>query len=198
MNFNLEQNFVLENEYVSLRPLTINDYEHLLPFALNEPETWEYSLISAAGKDGLKSYLDNALKARQDGREYPFIIFDKKTNEYAGSTRFYDIQPYHKTLLLGYTWLGEKFRGTGLNKQCKFLLLEYAFEKLGAARVEFRANANNEVSIAAMKSIGCRVEGILRSHLNHPSGERRNSIILSILKNEWIDDVKEKLSLKLI
>jgi len=94
---------------------------------------------------------------------------------------------------LGYTWYGEKFRGTGLNKNCKFLLLEFAFEQLGAVRVEFRADARNDTSIAAMKSIGCKAEGILRSHLPMQEGGRRDSIILSILKDEWESEVKENL-----
>jgi RimJ/RimL family protein N-acetyltransferase len=94
---------------------------------------------------------------------------------------------------LGYTWYGEKFRGTGLNKHCKFLMLRFAFETLDAIRVEFRADARNERSIAAMKSIGCIPEGILRSNMPLYGGGRRDSIVLSILKNEWESGVKENL-----
>jgi len=117
----------------------------------------------------------------------------KKTNSYAGSTRFYDIQLANKCLQLGFTWYGKNYQGTGLNKNCKYLLLEFAFEKLNIERVEFRADNSNEKSIAAMKSIGCKVEGILRSNGVRPNGERRDSIILSILKQEWKNSVKENL-----
>lgn len=185
--------YLLENEVVRLTPLHADDHKHLLPFALNEPELWKYSLFSAAGNEGLKSYIEKALAAREEGIEYPFIVFDKRTNEYAGSTRFYDIQPGNKMLQLGYTWYGKKFQGSGLNKNCKLLLLQFAFEELKMERVEFRADNRNEKSIAAMKSIGCVQEAVLRSHAITPTGERRDSIVLSILKQEWVDVVKEKL-----
>ena len=73
------------------------------------------------------------------------------------------------------------------------MLLQFAFETLGIERVEFRADANNARSIAAMKAIGCKVEGILRSNVPMHTGKRRDSIILSILKEEWENDVKPKL-----
>ena len=129
--------------------------------------------------------------------EYPFIVFDKNTQQYAGSTRFYDIQVANKTLQLGYTWYGKAFQGTGLNKNCKLLLLQFAFEELGMERVEFRADNNNERSKAAMKSIGCMEEGVLRSHAPYITGVRRDSVILSILKSEWDGSVKEKLIKKI-
>ena len=167
--------YVLEDDRVLLRPLKLGDYENLLPFALNEPDLWKYSLITAAGEEGLANYLDIALEARTAGKEYPFIVFDKQTNEFAGSTRFYDINPAFKTVQLGYTWYGKKFQRTGLNRHCKFLLLCFAFEDLGMERVEFRADNNNERSIAAMKSIGCKVEGVLRSHMptRDPNSKKR-------------------------
>ncbi|AYL95773.1 GNAT family N-acetyltransferase [Mucilaginibacter celer] len=195
--FNPEANYILEDDRVTLRPLTADDPEHLLPFALNEPDTWNYSLTSAAGEDGMKAYIWAAINARAAGKEYPFIVFDKATGQYAGCTRFYDIQPANQTLQLGYTWYGEKFRGTGLNKHCKYLMLQFAFEKLNMQRVEFRADARNQRSIAAMKSIGCTVEGILRSNMPLADGTRRDSIVLSILKSEWEHEVKQKLKSRL-
>jgi RimJ/RimL family protein N-acetyltransferase len=197
LNFNQKEEYIIQDERVLLRPLKETDLEFLLPFALNEPDTWKYSYISACGHEGMKNYVDTALEAKTSGKEYPFIVFDKQTQSYAGSTRFYDIQPALQTLQLGYTWYGEKFRGTGLNKHCKFLLLELAFEILNAERVEFRADARNDRSIAAMKSIGCTPEGILRGNMPLEDGTRRDSIVLSILKNEWGSKVKENLKSRL-
>ena len=195
---NYQHNYILEDDHVMLRLLIEEDYNNLLPFSLNEPETWKYSLIGAEGEEGLKNYVSIALKEWKKEKEYPFIVFDKLTNEYAGSTRFYDINEEFKTLQLGYTWYGKKFRGTKLNKHCKFLLLSFAFENLGMERVEFRADNNNERSIAAMKSIGCKVDGVLRSNTPTRDGAiRRDSIVLSILKQEWFYDVKDKLKAQL-
>ena len=196
--FDTTQEYILENDRVLLHPLKLEDYENLLPFALNEPELWKYSLITAAGEDGLANYLDIALEARTARKEYPFIVFDKQRNGYAGSTRFYDINPVFKSLQLGYTWYGKNFQRTGLNRHCKFLLLSFAFEDLGMERVEFRADNDNERSVAAMKAIGCKVEGVLRSHMPTRNPEvRRDSIILSILKDEWFGGAKENLEEKL-
>lgn len=196
LNFDKDQDYTLEDDVILLRPLQKEDYTHLLPISLTEPETWEYSSKSAAGKEALRAYIDEAVGQRTEGREYPFIVFDKITNRYAGSTRFYDIQINNAALQLGYTWYGKDFRGTGLNKHCKLLLLKLAFETLGAERVEFRADNRNERSIAAMKSIGCTIEGVIRSHMPLGDGTRRDSIILSILKDEWFASVKEELKRK--
>jgi RimJ/RimL family protein N-acetyltransferase len=191
------ENVVLEDEKVLLRPLQKTDIEFLLPFALNEPETWAYSLISPAGKDGMIEYINETIKQRDEKKEYAFIVFDKTTNSYAGCTRFYDIQLNNLTTQLGYTWYGKDFRKTGLNRHCKLLMLTYAFEEWKMERVEFRADARNEKSVNAMKAIGCTVEGILRSNNVIASGGRRDSIILSILKIEWFNGVKENLLKKI-
>jgi RimJ/RimL family protein N-acetyltransferase len=191
------ENLVLENEKVLLCPLQFSDLPSLLPFALQEPDTWTYSLTSPAGAAGMEKYIGETIHLRDAQKEYPFIVFDKQAGAYAGSTRFYDIQLNNQTTQLGYTWYGKQFRRTGLNRHCKWLMLTYAFETWGMERVEFRADARNEKSIQAMKAIGCTVEGILRSHAVISTGGRRDSIVLSILKSEWADSVKEQLRQKI-
>ena len=195
--FEFEKDFILEDEIALLRPLQKNDYEHLITFALNEPELWKYSMVPANGAEAMLRYIESAAEARRTFKEYPFIIFDKRTQQYAGSTRFYDIQLTNKSLQLGYTWYGKSFQGTGLNKHCKFLMLSFAFEKMAMERVEFRADNENERSKAAMKSIGCTVEGVIRSSSFKVDVSRRDSILLSILKEEWVQNIKEKLRSKL-
>lgn len=198
MNFDLFSETLLETDRVLLRPLEVTDAEHLMDISLHEPETWEFSLVKADGQANLEKYIQLALKAKETEKEFPFVVYDKQSGKYAGSTRFYDINFEFKTLQLGYTWYGKDFRGTGLNKHCKYLLLRFAFETFGMERVEFRADANNQRSIAAMKSIGCTVEGILRSHMpTYGSEIRRESIILSILREEWFDKVKVNLEKQL-
>lgn len=197
LDYDLNADYILEDERVLLRPLLESDYDNLLPFALNEPDTWKYSYLSARGEDGMRRYIKDALDNKAAGKEYAFIVYDKQSQSYAGSTRFYDILPTWQTVQLGYTWYGERFRGTGLNKHCKFLLLQLAFETLNALRVEFRADARNAHSIAAMKSIGCVPEGILRNNMPLQEGGRRDSIVLSILKEEWEGSVKELIKNKM-
>lgn len=191
--FDFSANYILEDDFVKLRPLTESDYELLLSFALNELDIWKYSLVSVAGAEGLKNYIQTALNARAEKKEYAFIVFDKRQQKYAGCTRFYDMQLDKQTLQLGYTWYGSQFQGTGLNKHCKFLLLQFAFENMEMERVEFRADSSNKRSIKAMQSIGCTVEGVLRSHAPTLNGSRRDTIVLSILKDEWFGALKKAL-----
>ena len=188
---------LLENERVLLRELTASDYPHLLPFALTEPDTWQYSLVSAAGAEPMQHYIDTAIAAQTAGNEMPFIVYDKQAAAYAGCTRLYTINRVHSTVSLGYTWYGAAFRQTGLNRHCKLLLLTYTFETLGFERVEFRADVHNARSIAAMKAIGCVEEGVLRSD-RAKDNERCSSIVLSILREEWLHGGKEKLIAKIV
>jgi len=190
MKFNFKEKYILENEIVRLQPLEILDFEFLLEYSENEPEIWRFNANGASGKDNLEKYIANAIKNRENEKDYPFIVFDKRENKYVGSTRFYEMQLLNKTLDLGYTWYGKKSQGTGLNKNCKYLMLEFAFEKMEMERVGFGANSKNERSINAMKSIGCKVEGIIRNCSTDASGERIDAIKLSILKNEWDESVK--------
>lgn len=193
MDFDFNQNLILEDDVVLLRPLQLEDIENLVSFSENETDIWTYSSLPVIGRENMTEYIRLAVAQREKHVEFPFIVFDKRSGEYAGSTRFYDIQLQNQTLQLGYTWYGERFHGTGLNKHCKLLLLSYAFEEMGMQRVEFRANNLNKHSIAAMKSIGCTIEGVLRSNMKNPDGTRRDSIILSILKDEWFGSVKAHL-----
>lgn len=86
---NYQEEYVLQDDQALLRLLREDDHKNLLPFSLNEPDTWKYSLVSAEGGEGLKNYMATALQAWEEEKEYPFIVFDKLTNKYAGSTRFY-------------------------------------------------------------------------------------------------------------
>lgn len=198
MSFDFGSDLILEDERVLLRPLQLSDVENLSYLSENEPELWKYSLVRAGGsREHLENYIRIAIENRENRTEFPFVVFDKQSQRFVGSTRFYDINFITESLQLGYTWYSKSVHGTGLNKHCKFLLLEFAFETLKMERVEFRADAENVRSIAAMKSIGCTVEGILRNHQPKPEGGRRDSIILSILKHEWFNHVKTNLKNRL-
>lgn len=189
-NFDFSKDYVLEDDRVMLRPITQQDAMVLSEYVKNEPEIWQFSLVAIQKVEDLEGYIKTALQSRLDKTAYPFIVFDKASQSYVGSTRFYDMQMAFETTQLGYTWYSKKVWGTGLNAHCKFLLLQFAFEQMNLIRVEFRADNDNKRSIAAMQKIGCKVEGILRSHLPRPDGTRRDSIVLSITQEEWNSQVK--------
>ncbi|MBQ0117765.1 MAG: GNAT family N-acetyltransferase [Flavobacterium sp.] len=195
--FESKKDYILENDFVKLIALKELHFDDLLEFTMNEPEIWEYSMVKANTPENLKFYLNRAMDAREQETEYPFIVFDKVQNKYAGATRFCDMNLPLKKLQMGYTWYGKKHQGTGLNKHTKFLLLQFAFEQMQMERVEFRAYTENQRSINALKSIGCTIEGVIRSNAIGPDGLRRDTMVLSILKQEWHDTVKAMLAEKL-
>jgi RimJ/RimL family protein N-acetyltransferase len=197
MNFNFKENYILENEVVRLEPLSMNHFDALVEFSINEPEIWSFNANGPDSTENLKKYMTFALKQRENELEYPFTVFDKKNNKYVGSTRFYNMALDSKTLEIGFTWYGKQFQGTAINKNCKYLLLTFAFENMQMERVGFRANNANERSKNAMKSIGCIEEGVLRSFRTDAFGNRIDAIVLSIIKNEWTSGTKENLKNKI-
>jgi hypothetical protein len=118
-----DQAIVLENECVRLQPLQKKDYLLFTPFLESTAEIWKYSLSQIRSLSDLENYFAKAAENRRQQKEYPFVVFDKLKNQYAGCTRFYDIQLEYKYLQLGYTWYGLHFQGTYVNKNCKFLVL---------------------------------------------------------------------------
>jgi len=195
--FDFREEIILENERVLLRPLQVSDASLLGHYVNEEPDLWQYSLAAINNNADLENYIQMAIEARENKTSYAFIVFDKLLNTYVGCTRFYDMQLAYQTTQLGYTWYSKKCWGTKLNENCKFLLLEFAFDQMGFERVEFRADNNNKRSISAMQKIGCTVEGVLRNHLPMPNGKRRDSIVLSILKEDWNASLKQALATQL-
>ena len=110
-----------------------------------------------------------------------------------GTTTFLDIRPEHRGLEIGATWLAPTARGTGANTEAKLLLLTHAFETLGAARVQLKTDSRNARSRAAIAKIGAKEEGTLRRHLFMPDGSWRDSVMFSIVEEEW-SGVKERLN----
>ncbi len=180
--FNKE--ITLENDRVRLTPLTSLDLQELEKVAY-EPSLWKLGMSNIKEQKDLEEYVDIALKERNMNVAYPFLIFDKQTNSVAGSTRYGNISFPNKRLEIGWTWIHPKHQGTGLNKACKFLLLQYAFEELQFNRVELKTDILNQQSQKAMRKIGAKEEGIFRSHSISSSGRVRDSIFFSIIKEEW-------------
>lgn len=190
MDLNCEQEIILENNRVRLEPLKQKHLELLLPIALAYPNLLQYSPSPFGTKEKMEIYIQEALKARAEGSRYAFAIYDKKQEKFVGSTSFGSISNKDKRIEIGWTWLDKTVQGTGLNKECKYLLLKYAFESLEFERVEFRTDSRNLQSRAAIEKIGGKYEGELRSHTLMQDGYRRNTVYYSILKSEW-GDVKK-------
>ncbi len=191
------KDYVLENEVVRVSPLHLEHIKQLSEQS-DDPDIWTYLLEKGRNTEQLQAYVSQALENRKVAKEYPFVVYDKVKKQYAGTTRLYDYSNQLNVIKMGHTWYGKDFRGTGVNKHCKYLVLEFIFEKLQIERVGFGVHAENKVSIAAMKSIGGTKEGILRNFIPSVEGDGRTDIVLfSILKDEWTTFVKPELLQKL-
>ena len=192
MNFSFDEEIILENAFALLRPINKTDIDCLLPVATKDKDLLQFSPAPIWTRELLKMYIDKAVENRISKNQYAFIVFDKTENRFAGSTSFLNISNPDDRLEIGATWYGKEFQRTGLNRNCKYLLLQYAFDNLQAERVEFKTDERNLASRKAIERIGGQFEGILRRHTLMSDGFRRNTICYSILKSEW-PELKKRL-----
>lgn len=182
---NFSENIILENNRVRLEPLTMNHLNELLPISLKTPDLLRFSPSPFGNKKLLKINIQDLIQDRKDGKQYAFAIYDKINTKYVGSTSFGNISIKDQRLEIGWTWIDKESQGTGLNKQCKYLLLSHCFEKLSIERVEFKIDSRNIQSRKAIEKIGGFYEGKLRSHTLMLDGYRRDTICYSILRSDW-------------
>ncbi len=180
-----KKDIILENDRSQLQPLSFDHFNDLFEAGEQREDLLQYSFNRVDTPETLKLLITRFLNDRAAEIRYPFAIFDKEKEKYAGVTTFMNISNEHKRLEIGSTWIGKKYQRTGLNRNCKFLLLSYCFEEVGVERVEFKTDSRNEQSKTAIQAIGAKFEGELRSHSVMPDGFRRNTSIYSILKEEW-------------
>jgi RimJ/RimL family protein N-acetyltransferase len=185
MNFPFEKEITLENSFALLKPLQFSDINNLLKIATEDEQLLQYSPLPIFSEKLLTEYVVKSIKERENKTRYSFTIFDKRKNSYAGSTSFMNISNVDSRLEIGSTWIGKEFQRTGLNRNCKYLLLNFAFDELGAERIELKTDERNNASRNAIQKIGGQFEGILRSHTLMYDGFRRNTVYYSILKKEW-------------
>jgi len=176
---------VLQGESARLEPLAMVHAEDLLAVA-RDPDVWRYMpLATPETLDDVRAMIRDALERARDGSEVPFAIVARECGRAVGSTRYIDIRRAHRGLEIGWTWIGREWQRTAVNTQCKRLLLEHAFETLGALRVQLKTDARNLRSQRAIERIGATREGVLRAHMILPDGFVRDSVMYSIVASEW-------------
>jgi RimJ/RimL family protein N-acetyltransferase len=175
----------LVGKSVRLEPLNERHISDLATLGCDD-RIWKlmrYGLIRT--EQDMRVWVSQLLEAQAAGTDLPFAVIQIALGRLAGATRYMEIQPEHRGLEIGGTWYGLEFQRTAINTECKYLLLQYAFEVLGAIRVQFKADERNKQSMRAIERIGAKREGILRNHMILPDGVRRNSVYYSILDQEW-------------
>jgi RimJ/RimL family protein N-acetyltransferase len=128
--------------------------------------------------------IDRRLGLQAAGAMLPFTVFDAG-GKIAGMTTYMNVEAANRRVEIGSTWYARRVQRSGLNTQCKLLLLAHAFEKLDCIAVEFRTHFFNHQSRRGIERLGAKLDGILRSHQIAPNGTLRDTVVYSIIAAEW-------------
>lgn len=174
---------VLENHQIKLVPLQIEHAKDL--FHINSLEVWDFMLRKVKNESDMFENVAGKIKLREQMKALPFVVILKDTNEVVGTTSLYDIDFNHKSCEIGSTWYAPEFQRTFVNSACKYLLLQYCFEELGFVRVQFKTDERNIRSQKAIERLGAVRDGILRNEKILEDGFVRNTVLYSIIKDDW-------------
>jgi RimJ/RimL family protein N-acetyltransferase len=174
----------LEGRLVRLEPMSEAHVDGLARVAL-DAEIWRWMPARLMDRDGVAAWMATAMRNRDAGTELPFVTIDRATGAPIGSSRYLNIALEHGRLEIGWTWLATRWQRTGANREAKLLMIGHAIDDLGCARVEFKTDALNERSRAALVGIGATSEGIFRKHMRMPDGRIRDSAWYSITDDDW-------------
>jgi len=175
---------VMEGSAVRLEPLSMVHHAALCEVSLR-CELFRFFPFRMETEDDLRLYIEAALRQQSAGTALPFATRERASGAVVGSTSYLAIEPAHRRLEIGATWLAPKWQRTALNTEAKLLLISHAFERLGMNRVEFKTDARNRPSRAALLRIGATEEGTFRSHMVMPDGHLRDTVYYSIVAREW-------------
>lgn len=175
---------VLEGTYVRLEPLAARHVEPLWKVG-SDPAIWRHMPFQPTHLDAFRGLLRHSEEAAAAGTGLAFAQVDRASGRPVGSTGYWNADPAHSRVEIGFTWLAPDVQRSPLNREAKLLLLTHAFETLGAIRVEFKTDALNEKSRLALARIGAVEEGTLRHHMKMPGGRLRDSVYFSILAPQW-------------
>ena len=179
----------LTGKHVRIEPMTEAHIPALAEIGVGQG-FWHFMLYGNMKTEAdMRNWVLDILSRKQD---IPFVVVHLASGRVAGATRYLNIMPNDLGLEIGGTWYGPEFQRTAVNTECKYLLLKYAFESLGAIRVQLKTDSRNIRSQRAIERIGGVKEGVLRNHMILPDGTIRHSVFYSILDSEW-EGVKGRL-----
>ncbi len=175
----------LAGEIVVVEPLA-PEHEDSLWQAASDPRIWQWMPVNAIeSRETFSAWFAEARERTAAGLEQAFAVVDAVSGSPVGSTRYLALRPEHRGLEIGWTWLSSAAWGRGANVEAKLLLMEHAFGELACMRVEFKTDALNERSRAALEALPARFEGIFRKHMLVRDGALRDSAWYSVTDDEW-------------
>lgn len=174
----------LEGFGVRLEPLE-PDHAEPLARAASDGKLWELRYTSVPDPDGVLDYINSALEGFRAGHMLPWAVRDLVNNEIVGTTRYHDVIPAASRVEIGYTWYAARVHSTTVNPACKLLLLQHAFETLECGAVGLRTDILNVRSQRAIGKLGAQRDGVIRHNLQRRDGTVRDTVMYSILRDEW-------------
>ena len=186
------QPVTLTGNLIRLEPIGLEHAASLYVAGADE-SIWPYMPRGAfIGVSDAERWIRDCVDQLDTGKRIHFAVIHRETAKAVGSTGYLYIERVHRTLEIGMTWYALEWQRTGVNTECKYLLLQYAFEQMGARRVSFKTDSRNERSRQAILRLGAVEEGILRNHRIARDGMDRHSVFYSVIDSEWAG-VKERL-----
>ncbi|MFK7865093.1 MAG: GNAT family N-acetyltransferase [Pseudohongiellaceae bacterium] len=174
----------LKGELVTLRPMTLEHRDSMVDAAA-DGKLWELWYTAVPSEQSIDTYIKTALDDHSKDKSLPFVVIENATGKLIGSSRYLNAESKHRRLEIGNTWYRKSVQRSGINTECKLLLLTHAFESLNAACVEFRTHWHNLPSRNAIARLGAKQDGVLRNHQIDPTGAHRDTVVFSIIEHEW-------------
>jgi RimJ/RimL family protein N-acetyltransferase len=185
----------LERGPVRLVPLELA-HEEGLAAAAADGELWNLRITSVPEPGATRAYIEAALRMRDEGHRFAFAVLDAASGRVIGSSSYHDIVPAVERLEIGYTWYGASHQRSAVNTTATWLLMQHAFETLGAQLVGWRTDNYNFASQRAIERLGARKDGVLRHHALRRDGTVRDTVMYSLTAGEW-PEVKAHLEYQL-
>jgi RimJ/RimL family protein N-acetyltransferase len=181
----------LERAPVRLVPLGL-EHEDGLKRAAADGQLWNLRVTSVPEPEATRAYIETALRGRSEGHRFPFVVLDSASGEVIGCSSYHDIVPAVERLEIGWTWYAASRQRSAVNTAAKLLLMQHAFETLGAQLLGWRTDNFNFASQRAIERLGARKDGVLRHHALRRDGTVRDTVMYSLAAGEW-PEVKAQL-----
>jgi RimJ/RimL family protein N-acetyltransferase len=173
----------LRGRHATLEPLSLSHLDGMTE-ATKDGELWKLWYTAVPSPEGMKAEITRRLDLQAKGSMLPFAVLDAD-GRCAGMTTFMNIDAVNKRVEIGSTWYAKRVQRSGLNTECKFMLMRHAFEVLDCIAVEYRTGFFNRQSRQAIERLGAKLDGILRNHQRYANGTLRDTCVYSIIASEW-------------
>ncbi|MFJ3058499.1 GNAT family N-acetyltransferase [Herbaspirillum sp. NPDC087042] len=185
----------LKGQFANVEPLHPEHHDALIA-AVSDGKLWKLWYTAIPKPENMRAEIERRLQLQQQGSMLPFVIRRNDTGALCGMTTYMNADAVNRRVEIGSTWYAASAQRTGINTECKLMMLNHAFEDMHCIAVEFRTHWMNQQSRAAIARLGAKQDGILRNHQRMPDGSLRDTVVFSIIESEW-PTVRRHLQFKL-